>query len=536
MKDKIAEEKLCQDNSTDSVANSQQISDQTPSHAAEDSLPRGIQGAFASLWSRYRRTVIIAASALLGISVVTAGILIAVGHHKNTHVTLQGEEMSISQVRSVSYSQLPSAEELEQLLRCTELERLDFTAAPLTDAEFDNLQAHFPRCEIIWHVPFGGTGVRSDCTEVSLGSVPSGEWHMVSRLPLLESVDFSGSEEFDSIKAFAEAHPELDCRWTVPVLDMDCAHDTESIDLSGAMIEDSAALAAQLARLEKLSRADISGCSLSPEQIAELRAALPHCTFTWTYDLYGNTYPGDTAELDLRRSGITDITPLKKLLPYLDSLKKVYLTDLKIPSKDIEKLADAYPNIKFVWRVRFGKWSCLTDARAFSTKNPSPPSYRLASYEAEVLRYCTELEALDLGHNKIRDISFVAHMPQLKVLILADNRVTDLSPLSELKNLEYIELFINPVADISPLAGLDKLQDVNICSTQVRDLSPLMGKPSLKRLWVWNIKVPKEERPFIADDFPGCKVVYLADHSTDEGWRKGERYEWIVDYFGYKKH
>ena len=66
---------------------------------------------------------------------------------------------------------------------------------------------------------------------------------------------------------------------------------------------------------------------------------------------------------------------------------------------------------------------------------------RLTSADIEVLKYCTDLQALDLGHQAITDISVIGdYLTQLRILILVDNKVNDLTPLSKLKHLHYLEL------------------------------------------------------------------------------------------------
>ena len=262
-----------------------------------------------------------------------------------------------------------------------------------------------------------------------------------------------------------------------------------------------------------------------------MKQALPGCEVTWTYTLYGKEHSSAETELDFRGTGITDLSELGAMLPYLDHVERVYLTDLDIPSKKIEAMADAFPEVKFVWRLRVVFWSVMTDAKSFSTRNYDPPSYRLSSREAEKLRYCDELEALDLGHNGITDLSFVKHMPGLKILILADNEVRDISALSELKELEYIELFKNHITDLTPLTKLPKLQDLNLCYNRIQDFSPLCEMSGLKRLWLNGTKVDKATAAELTESLPDCRIVTDGDHSTSSGWREHERYDWMIACF-----
>ena len=44
------------------------------------------------------------------------------------------------------------------------------------------------------------------------------------------------------------------------------------------------------------------------------------------------------------------------------------------------------------------------------------------------LQYCTDLIALDLGHNGIDDLSWLEPLQNLQLLILSDNRMKDITP------------------------------------------------------------------------------------------------------------
>ncbi|CAL6005702.1 Conserved_hypothetical protein [Hexamita inflata] len=57
----------------------------------------------------------------------------------------------------------------------------------------------------------------------------------------------------------------------------------------------------------------------------------------------------------------------------------------------------------------------------------------------------------------LQSIYGIEQMQQLKFLNLGDNRLTDISPLEGLSNLEYLNLEDNQVADISPISELNKL-------------------------------------------------------------------------------
>lgn len=210
------------------------------------------------------------------------------------------------------------------------------------------------------------------------------------------------------------------------------------------------------------------------------------------------TVPTTAQEIDLGQNVVTDYDALCRFLDELPDVRKVDMFATKISRKDIEMLAARYPQVKFGWTMRVGDHLVRTDATAFSTLHNNQSATH-TSAELSVLKYCTEMLALDIGHNQATDISFLAEMPQLRVLIIACNKVEDISPLANLTNLEYLEVFKNKIRDISPLSGLTNLIDLNICFNYVKDWTPLENLTQLERLWVYNSNNYMENDPIPKD-------------------------------------
>jgi hypothetical protein len=145
--------------------------------------------------------------------------------------------------------------------------------------------------------------------------------------------------------------------------------------------------------------------------------------------------------------------------------------------------------------------------------------------------------ALDIGHNRVDDLSFLYDLPNLKVLIVACNAVTDITPIGSLKDLEYLEIFKNKIKDISPLAGLTNLVDLNICFNYIGDWTPIHGLTKLERLWLYNSNNYSDDRPVptsvvneLKEKLPDCYIDYRS-YSTNGGWREHPRYDVIYEMF-----
>lgn len=245
--------------------------------------------------------------------------------------------------------------------------------------------------------------------------------------------------------------------------------------------------------------------------------------------------PVNSTEIDLGKITVSpdDTKEFYAFLEQLPDLKKVDMFSTKMPRYRIEKLAERFPDIEFGWTMSIAGRTLRTDATSFSTRHSGSTTSRYSSDEFSLLKYCRNLYALDIGHNNVRDLSFLYDLPQLRVLILVDNKFTDITPVGSLKNLQYLELFYNTITDITPLKELTNLVDLNICYNRIKDWTPLENLRNLRRLWLWQSNsqnVNNKFDPQVAEQLqkalPDTYIDYLSQ-SVQGGWREGSHYEAI---------
>lgn len=236
--------------------------------------------------------------------------------------------------------------------------------------------------------------------------------------------------------------------------------------------------------------------------------------------------------VDMGEQVITDWDAFYAFLEQLPEVEKVDMFATIVKKKDINQLVEKFPNVKFGWTIHIIREHYIrTDQTAFSTLHGSCPLH--TSKELEVLKYCTELLALDIGHNDLTDLSFLKDLTKLRVLILACNeRLRDISVLSELKDLEYLELFSCNIRDISALGELDHLMDLNISYNSINKYAVLNNMTHLKRLWIPQSGVPGYGDTFkkLEADLPNTLIMNKG-HPTNYGWREGNHYETIYAMF-----
>jgi len=258
------------------------------------------------------------------------------------------------------------------------------------------------------------------------------------------------------------------------------------------------------------------------------------CLLLVTADAAAEKDPASVKELKLRQR--MKYNEIKDLLPQYPNLEKVEMYNSPVTPSQADELVSLYPEVRFGWTLKIGGDHLVrTDATAFSTLHRSgSPGH--STKELAALRYCTKLQALDIGHNNVDDISWLADLADLRVLIIAVNKISDLTPLAGLKKLEYLELFSNRVTDISPLQELPRLMDLNIAYNRIEDFSPLFGMTHLKRLWLFRSAnrgvpgVPPDVVDVLKKQLPDTEINFRSE-PTLGGWREHPHYNVIHEMF-----
>lgn len=410
-------------------------------------------------------------------------------------------------------------------------------------------EAH-PSVEVHYSMTLGDTVVTDGDTAIV---VPNGvdvrqfisDLHAFERI---ESVDLceSGWNETET-QLFLSAYPQMKVHRMISIGGQSFDSDAQMLDLRALQGQTPEQLAETLRAFPNLNTVALP-VSWSEQQINSVLSALPGVTVIGPVTAFGQTFDGVAEEIDLSKTKLSSTEEVEALLAKLPFLTKCVMCDCGLNDQQMEQLCSAHPGVKFVWIIEIGKRKLRTDAIGFSTKNPSKytnpnssdkynesvkKAVRLREGDIEALKYCTDLEALDLGHNYLtnNDLLVISKLTKLKVLILADNKITDISVLTTLKDLEYIELFMNKIPDLSPLCEMPNLRDVNVCNTGASDLTPLFQLTGAKRLWYAMNPFSREQAKALKEALPDCVCNYTTRDETGEGWREDPRYHWMRAYF-----
>lgn len=335
----------------------------------------------------------------------------------------------------------------------------------------------------------------------------------------------------EECKQISETYPnvEVSIAGTFEMYGKEFRDDTRYIDLTDVTLDSH--LIENLHTFVHPDKVDLHGQELTLEQKTALAEAYPNTVFGWKIVVAGVEADSFENELILDKHKITDLNEVNDSLIYLPQLKTLSMCDCGLSNEVMADFRSQHPNLEVIWRVYLGKWTLKTNAVAFSVQIFKYDYRRMTSKDIEVLKYCPNLQALDIGHQAITDLSVIGdYLPNLRILILADNSVCDLTPLSKLEHLHYLELFVNRVTDLTPLASCKELVDLNISYNYgLRDVTALMNLPMLERLWLEHTSISNASFKQLRETYPDTKVVSYGTGSVDQGWRTHERYYAMQD-------
>lgn len=139
------------------------------------------------------------------------------------------------------------------------------------------------------------------------------------------------------------------------------------------------------------------------------------------FEIYGRAFNLNDEFIDLSHMPISDdVDAVAKVIPYMPNLKAVDLDSCGVSNEKLGALQQRFPDKDIIWRINFGEnYSVRTNVTKILASMPSKGG-TLGNEIGDVLKYCTRVRYLDLGHNEdISDFSFVEYMPDLEVAVIS---------------------------------------------------------------------------------------------------------------------
>ena len=448
-------------------------------------------------------------------------------------------------------------EDLNRMEEMTMLLSADFSGSTCYE-EISAWGEEHPLVELTYTVSFpGGVTADNSVRELDLTGITDADSdeaiEKLAWLPQLKSVNLGGEENGLSPRAasrFMEQCPDIRFSYHCTLLGTESHLDETSLDLTEASPAEIRKALDTISCLSSLRTirlgSDEREDALSWEDILALRQAAPNAKIDYRFTLCEQEHRLSDTELDLSYIHITDngdeVLAAARCMPNLQTLN---MDSCGIPNERMAEIRDELPETEVIWRIFFGyTYTLRTNAIKVLASAPSWGGKALGNSDIEVLKYCTKLKYVDLGHNEsITDLSVVRYWPDLEVLIIAMNPLGDLTPLADCDNLEYLELFYSKTDDLSPLAGLKNLKHLNVghCP-MLKDISSVY-ELELERFYLGTFNstpVPPEQVDRYRELHPDCEVDNSYWESSEGAWRRGaylegEALEWYKQQSYYRE-
>ena len=356
----------------------------------------------------------------------------------------------------------------------------------------------------------------------------------IAYLPDLEIVDGSGCTDYGNLAALQAAYPGLSVRYAVTLGDSELEADTVEATVTGA---ESGQLIQALAGLPNLKNLTLIDPAADGSTLQALRLQYPDLTLSWYFRVNGREIGEDAVEVDVSGMDFSSLAAAENMASCFPKLEKFIMSSCTVGGKAIgnetmadfrERMRDSY---KVVWTVQCGRLSVRTDATTFMPTREH--EYYFLDSMAPNLKYCEDMICIDIGHHKVKDISFVRYMPHLKYLILTDTAVQDISPVAELKELIFLELTFGIVRDYTPLLQCTALEDLNMDKLDYyADPTPIYQMTWLKTLFWHRCNTQVQQK--LAEALPNTHLDFTGTTTNPihTGWRNLQNYYDMRDLLG----
>ena len=462
--------------------------------------------------SRYRKLFLLTLCLLM-----TACLFAGCAQEEDTEPTIPRFKFLRKKVETLTIAAV--AEDFPLLEDCVNLRQLDLTGSTCYDLILDYVNSH-PHVEVVYTAPLGDLVLSNSETAATL---EPGTYELntlctqLKYLPDLTSLTLpKATLTMEEFSALTDAFPGLQLSYSVELLGCEYLPDTTSLDFSDAAATEVSGTAEKFSLLPQLAEVSLPG-SLPMAEVKSLMDRFPEITFHYTFDLFGQTLSTETERVEyedmiIGNSGVDQIRAAMDIMPNCSYLK---LEDCGIDNEVMAQLRDDYPDTKVVWRVYFGgQYSLMTDETTLRTV------YGVENSHNEILKYCTGLKYIDMGHNTtLTDISFASYMPELEILILSGSSIKNVDPLANCKNLVWLEMAnCYALEDISALENCVSLRFLNIGFSKVTDLTPIENLP-LERFVCLGPQMDKETQIAFEENHPDCWVRFSGQNPLSLGWK-----------------
>lgn len=327
--------------------------------------------------------------------------------------------------------------------------------------------------------------------------------------PYLVEADFTGSECYDAIRAYAARNPQVRVRYLVRLGETAAEPEAQALELNPADF-DYSILRENLRYLNQLQSVYFRQTTLTMEQIRTLQEEHPNVQFDCSIDFCGTVCDGNTRELDVSGLEAESVLASAEMLSFLPNLERIELmTGENTTSFTLEQAAQLQACVPetllhFSFDL-FGKQVSTTDeevsyvGKSIGKQDGALDTLRMA---LTVMRGCKRLVMDNCGfsneemaalRDEFRDTTKVVWriwfgeggcLTDLKVIRhvygLYDYNSTNLIYCEDAEFLDFGHNELLKQCDF--VAGMPNLRAVILSGSMISDLTPFAACPNLEFL------------------------------------------------------
>ena len=430
------------------------------------------------------KKVLCALLAILAVVSLSAGLGYGLAWYESNHVTVGGHSYYIYE------------------------EALDLTDRDLSIAEYEQLQAVLPECDITWMVPFQGGRFSNASASLKVTSFTQADMDLVIRyFPSLTALDASGCTDYAVLRSFQAAKQNCAVSYQV-----DLGGGFAELDAASLTLENGdyhyETLTENLQYLPKLEKLTLRTPDLTLEQIDSLKLQYPDLSIHCTVEVLGQEFDNETTELDLSGMEAADVEAIAQKLAMLPKLEFVELmasdATAKLSPTDVKTLVNLCPEVSFHYEFDFYGQKLSSDMEeVVLTKVKIGDAGEEALRTAlDLMPKCKRFVLDNCGFSdevlaKVREayrartkivwrISFArvgSCLTDVEIFVSCGNLEKNYSSVQYCEDVVYMDIgHCENLKTIAFVEKMPKLKALIVSGSEVKDLSPLKNCKELEFL------------------------------------------------------
>ena len=391
---------------------------------------------------------------------------------------------------------------------------LDLRGMDISVQHYEAVHSQMPGCTILWDVPFQGSAVESNTTQLTAKGFTTADLQMIPYFTDLKVIEVTDCTDYALLEGLQAMLPKCSVNYVV--------------DLGGSRIDryetelkltpgtyDYDVMLKNLKHLPDVKSVTFLQTQLDAEKFDAMKAAYTGVEFDYTVDLLGNELTAETKSADLSKMTSGDLDDILKKLPLLAALETVQLPDgtgeAGLTLEDAVKLKQAAPNVKLQYTFDLYGVTITTNDEELTFRNKRKYINNDTLYQLrqalEIMNNCTRVvldntAASDAECAQLREdyrgktsivwrvyfADYGSSLTDVDVLrVVYDLGDDNCKSLKYLENVKYMDLGHNEFLDYCDfVSSMTELEVAIISGAPIKSLEPFANCKKLKFLEMSN--------------------------------------------------